>query len=58
MDGERVLSIGENLRLLIGIRFLGGQGFPFIDIIAATEALDDARALEAVLLRASEGGLD
>jgi RimJ/RimL family protein N-acetyltransferase len=46
---QRVTRVGGRQQLLTGIRFHGGLGFPFVDLIAAAQPLDDAAALADAL---------
>lgn len=48
---QRVLDLGDGLRVLGGIRFRGGDGsFPFVDVLVSTKPLDGClpRVLEAL----------
>jgi GNAT superfamily N-acetyltransferase len=42
---QRAILVGGRQLLLTGIRFHGGLGFPFVDLIATARPLDDAAAM-------------
>ncbi|MFW6053604.1 MAG: GNAT family N-acetyltransferase [Persicimonas sp.] len=46
---QGVIRVGGRQQLLTGIRFHGGLGFPFVDLIAAAQPLDDAAAMADAL---------
>ena len=46
---QRILEAGPGQKLLVGIRFHGLLGFPFVDLLASTAPLDDADGLRTAL---------
>lgn len=45
---QRIVEVGDGQTVLAGIRFHGNRGFPFVELPAWTEPLDDAAAIGRV----------